>query len=377
MKKIIIGLLVTTVLFFVSCDSEDNKLTNQVNINFDLSDAQAVLLQEAASPKRRTANNENTNLFKIDSDGNISPLIDNVTVTFVRTFSQGLYVEISDEQTFNLRRFYVRLDNSHFEIEEEIGIYKGENEDGDLIFSDLSILRANTVTVDKLQTTLDAPTVQSISGNLAVITGNSVFQVFNTVTNLRYNVQGCNGPRMEAFSGSLKAIIDDCSNQILLDMSNGNRTETGISGWNHESLRVSDGIIILSQGIANEGNLNNYALGHINQDGNFTVLTGNIFQPGSSSCINCGAPNTVLYGVGQLLIIKGLNKISVVDRSNGNSVRSILDGFNVTKISTTDNTIYFLAEDNLGNPITGTYSLLNNENQVIDNQTMFNDIQTF
>ena len=178
MKNFVFINCLLIVTFFVSCDSEDAEPDTPlnpdtpVNINFDLSDAQAIVFQEAGAANGRTATSESTNLFKVDSDGNVSSVIDSIEVTLARTFSQGLYVEISDGQTSNIRRFYVLLDNSYEEIEDEIGgEYKGENENGDLIFSDVSILRANSLAVEKLQTTLDFPTVQSISGNLAIIRG--------------------------------------------------------------------------------------------------------------------------------------------------------------------------------------------------------------
>ena len=385
MKNFVFINCLMIVTFFVSCDSEDAEPDTPlnpdtpVNINFDLSDAQAIVFQEAGAANGRTATSESTNLFKVDSDGNVSSVIDSIEVTLARTFSQGLYVEISDGQTLNIRRFYVLLDNSYEEIEDEIGgKYKGENENGDLIFSDVSILRANSLAVEKLQTTLDFPTVQSISGNLAIIRDNAIFQIFNTVTNIRYNVNGCNGPRIEAFNGSSKAIINDCSDEILIDMNDGSRTEVGnLRSWNNESLRVSDGIVVLSQGISVGSDLNDFGLGHIDQNGNFTILTDNVFQPGASVCSNCGDPNSVLFGTDQYLIVRELNKISVVDRSNDNAINSILNGFNVTKMSLEGNLIYYLAEDNMGNPITGIYNITNEENQILDNQTMYDDIQTF
>ena len=377
-SKIIVSLnFIFLILTLISCESPESEPEKETNIKFDLSNAKAILIQDNSSSNGRTINNNDGNLFKIDDQGNISSVIDSVKVTFVRAFSQGLYVELVDERESIIRKFYVELDNSFTEIQDEIGLYKGENENGDLIFSDVSILRANSITVEKLQTTLDFPTVQSVSGNLAIITDNSIFQIFNTVTNARYNVNGCNGPRIQSFEGGSKAIIDDCSSQILIDMSNGERTESELDGWNHESLKVNDGVVVLSQGISDIGDFSNYALGYLDQEAKLTVLTDNVFQPGSSFCMNCGEPNTVLFGTAQFLVVRELNKISVVDRNNNNSKKSILDGLNVTKMSLQNDLIYYLAEDNFGASITGIYDLINDNNQVLDNQTQYEDVQTF
>ncbi|WP_436517401.1 hypothetical protein [Ekhidna sp. To15] len=365
-----IHLLIATVL--IGCSSEDP--LPETPINFDLFDARAIVFKQASSDD----SNINGNLFKVDNSGKISAVIDSATVTFARTFSKGLYVEIREDGAPDVRRFYVYHNSSYLEIEDEInGEYKGENENGDLIFSDVSILRASSLEIDKLETTLDFPTVQSLSGNLAIITDNSVFQIFNTVSNVRYNVNGCNGPRMEAFPESTMAILDDCSNQILIDISNGNRTVADISSWNHESLRVSDGIIVLNQAMSEVGDFTNYALGHFDTNGNLSVLTENIFQPGSSSCMNCGLPNEVLFGNDEYLVVRELNKISLVNRNENNSISTILDGYNVSKVSLGDHLIYYLAEDNLGNPLIGVYDILNKTNQVLDSETSFDEIQTF
>ena len=82
-------------------------------------------------------------------------------------------------------------------------------------------------------------------------------------------------------------------------------------------------------------------------------------------------------GTDQYIIVRELNKISVVDRLDNNTISSILDGVNVTKISLKRSLVYYLAEDNLGSPITGIYDLSNNENIVIAEKILFEDIQTF
>lgn len=365
-------ILFISLLIIQSCSKdEDPAADKKPNIDFNLTGAKAIIIKDPSGViGGRIANSEETNLFKVDEKGSISPVIDSVKISFVRTFSEGLFVITSDS-----RKFYVKLDNSYKEIKDNIGDYKGVNENGDLIFSDVSVLRANTLTVDKIQTTLKLPRVQSISGNLAIITDNSTFQIFNTVTNIRYNVQGCNGPRMEAFNND-KALINDCQDKALINMNSGERVKADINSWNNETLRVNDGIIVLTQGISNIGSFSNSGLGHIDINGKLTVLTDNIFQPGASTCMNCGNPNEVLYGTGDFIVVRELNKVSVYNRSK-HTVTSILDNLNVTGISVQESLLYYLAEDNLGNPITGIYNLETKENKTIDSENLYAEIQSF
>ncbi|PWJ41099.1 hypothetical protein [Sediminitomix flava] len=373
MKNLALISFLLLTAFFTSCDllesSEDDV---QLDLEFDLSGAQAIMLQNSSSNGR--VSGTTTNLFKVDTEGNVSPVVDDVSVYLVRTLPKGLYIEIYVGS--NRKRFYALFDNSFTEIKEKVGNYfLGANENGDLVFSDFSIFRFDSKTIEKPQTTLSDPSVQSLSRNLAVITDYSIFQVFNTVSNVRYNIQGCNGPQVEAFMGNEKALVNDCTNEAIMDMTDGSRT--GIeefSQWNHETLPLEEGIIVLTQG---RGGSNFYGLSLVTAEGNRTFLTDDIFQPGSTTCSNCGDPNTVLYGAEQFLVIRELNKVSVVDRNNNNIVTSILDGLNVTNISLEGTLVYYLAEDNMGTPITGVYDLSNGENTVLDNQTQYDDIQTF
>jgi hypothetical protein len=247
----------------------------------------------------------------------------------------------------------------------------GENENGDLIFRDVSVFRKSTLTIEKIQTTLSNPTVQSLSGNLAVIRDNSIYQIYNTVTNVRYNIAGCNGPRMISFSGSDIALVDDCSNKILIDMSTGERSAADITSWNHEAIRVGDKIAVLSQGLIEPG----YMIGIVDETGGVDVISGYEFEPGSPSCMNCGFPNSVLFYSAGHFVVRELNKVTAI--KNGESTAlPILTGYNVTSISMDGNLVYYLAEDNTGKPLTGVYDLVNQTNETLTNQR-FDVVQTF
>ena len=354
----------------LSCSKDDDPKV--INVEFDLTGAQAILLSEEGTTVDGGTSATESYLFKIASDGSIAPVVEGAKVVFARTISSGVFLTIDDPGSENLRNFYVNMDNTYTEIDENIGTFMGENENGDLIFQDVSVFRKSTLKIEKIQTTLSDPRVQSLSGNLAVIHDNSIYQIYNTVTNVRYNIAGCNGPRMISFSGSDMALVDDCSNKILINMSTGERSEANITSWNHEAIRAGDKIAVLSGGLIGEPG---YRIGLVDETGGVDVISGYEFEPGSGSCMNCGYPNSVLFYSAGHFVVRELTKVTAI--KNGESTAlPILTGYNVTSISMDGNLVYYLAEDNTGTPLTGVYDLVNQTNETLLNQK-FDAVQTF
>jgi hypothetical protein len=339
-----------------------------LEVSFDLTGAKAILF----SQEDVVVDNTTSNIYKIDDQGNVSSVIENAKVVFARPFSEGVYVVVDDPSQDALRNFYVRLDNTFIELQENVGNFKGENDNGDLVFTDVSVFRKSTLKIEKMQTTLDMPTIQSLSGNLAIIRDNSTFQIYNTVNGIRYNIAGCNGPRMVAFNND-KALLDDCSNKMLFDMTTGERAAGEINSWNQEAVRVGDNIAVLTQGL---GTGTGYYLGLVDQTGAVTVLSDHEFNIGTSACMNCGDANTVLFNSGDYFVVKELNKVTVV-KIGDTTPKTILSGYNITSITLSDDLVYFVAEDNTGKPITGTYDLITEENTILLNDVVFDKIQTF
>ncbi|EPX60305.1 hypothetical protein D187_002391 [Cystobacter fuscus DSM 2262] len=71
--------------------------------------------------------------------------------------------------------------------------------------------------------------------------------------------------------------------------------------------------------------------------------------------------------------MRELSKVTVVKRGEPNPV-FILSGYNVTSISTSENRVYYLAEDSTGHPITGVYDLVTQENKVLQDSGRFTEI---
>ena len=355
--------IILGVLVILSCD--DNSDTTK-KIEFNVLGAKAILYSEDGDPNGRVSSSS-TYIFKIDEQGNLTSIADDIVIIYVKTFSEGLFVVTSDE-----RKFYVRLDNSYEEITSNVGNYKGENLEGDLIFDNATILRKSTLQVETINSTLTNPRIQSVSGNFAVLTDNSIFQILNTVTGVRYNIAGCNGPRVIAIN-TTTALINDCDSKVIMNMANGIRTAGQIISWNHEGLTTADGVVILSQSL---NGVAAYRLGLVDNLGALSVLSDYEFSPGSESCMNCGTPNEVLYNTGDYFIIRELSKVTVIVKGNP-TPKFILTGYNVTSISVDNNLVYYLAEDNLGTPIVGIYNLTTDSNEILEESKQFESIQTF
>lgn len=380
------------LFFFSSCNiigNSDENTTEQTNNQGDdttnqtdgiitpafiLDSAQAyvttreVITTATINPKVRAT--VTTNFFKITTN-ELEPASTNAEVSSFRSLSGGIYIELSDN-----RKFFVKSsDNSATQIETS-GSFISQNSDGDLFFSDASIFRTSASTLESLNTTLDSTIVQSFSGNFAVIhnSDNSIFQIFDTVNNYRYNIQGCNGPGIVALSTS-KALIDDCSSNALINITDGTRTAVSdiVNSWNHESLIDSTGgAILLSQTCPGTGS--EYHLCHVDVNGTVTPLITSDISPGSSSCMNCGGPNSVLYGTGDYFIIRELSQVTAVQRGVDNKI-AILSGYNVTKVSVRGSIVYYIAEDNQGNPKAGKYDLTTSEDTPLSISDALSDIQ--
>ena len=360
-------------LLFFSCKKENNNETAKV-FNPHFSNPQAILLQIKDAPKNASKSSVSTvagtaNLFQLDGGGNISPIVDSVNVTNVVSFSNGLILTLDNND-----RYIVYLDNTFFKLPSSFEAdLKGENENGDLVFSDVSIIRRFSQEITKLQTTLTNPSVQSMSGNFAIIHGGSVFQIFNTVTNERYNVNDCNGPVMVALN-KYKALINDCQGNALITMANGQRVNADVSMWNGEHLYLKDGAAIMNQGTGIQDQ-SMYGLGIVDIMGRLTIICNDGFKPGSSACMNCGAENAVLFAYGDYFIIRELDKISVVKRGILTK-KVILSGYNVTSVSVNADKVFFIAEDNLGKRKAGIYSLVTDITTILDSQVQFDRVLT-
>jgi hypothetical protein len=385
----IVLFLLSAVVFGCSEDKEETKDVdnekivddekNKGNVEFKVrfSDPKAILLKKnnenrsAKSDSLRSSGIENeTTLFQITENGDVLPVIEGVVVTNVKSFSYGAYVEIGYEE-----KYIIYLDNTYIKLPNDYSLnFVGENEEGDLIFSDVSMIKKGSTELKKMQTALSSPRIQSMSGNFAVIDGSGIFQIYNTAGGERYNIQGCNGPRIVALNKE-RALINDCQEDALIDMNTGIRSNVHniyVSMWNGEHIYLKNGAIIMSQGLTEYG----YGIGIVDINGNLEVVCNDGFNPGFSACMNCGNGNSVLFVSNNHYIVRELTQISVVKKGESTK-KSILIGYNVISISVAGDKVFFIAEDNFGNKKTGFYSLTTEETILIITQEEFDEIFAF
>ncbi|WP_155893565.1 hypothetical protein [Cystobacter fuscus] len=363
MKKTLASLLVLSAVV-ISCSDEGS---GSKDLTFNLKGAKALLYSQQGISSGRSKAAE-SNLFKIEANGDVTPVLEGSEVVSVNAISWGMIVTTRATGTDDLRTFYVKPDNTSGELPADIGRFIGENDNGDVVFVTSTVLRKSTLTLEPIQTTLTRPLVDTMSGNFVIISDRSIHQILNTVDGVRYNVMSCNGPHVMALDAT-HAVIDDCQPKTVIDMATGERTEGDVLALNHEGVRSENGAVVLAQGLGSDFNL--FYLGEVDVHGGLTLVNEYGFQPGSP-CMSCSS-NSVLHKTGDYFIVRELSKVTVVKRGEPNPV-FILSGYNVTSISTSENRVYYLAEDSTGHPITGVYDLVTQENKVLQDSGRFTEI---
>ncbi|RAU83047.1 hypothetical protein [Pontibacter arcticus] len=375
MNKNLLLLLCCVQFLLIACEKED--AASKMKIKF--SDPQAIIYKEAGA--NSTASNSTTTnasqaddaskLFQIDKQGNVTAVIEGVDVSLVYPFSDGLIIYLSSGEIYS-----VYLDNSYLQLPSNVGDFSGENDNGDLFFSNGYFLRKSSHAIEKVQTTLTMPYIQYVTGNFAILSGDNITQAFNTVSNERFNIGNCSS-QLVALSRE-RALVKGCEGTSVMDMKTGSKSEADIFTMNGEAIYTGNGAIVLTPEAANMANIYDqgvYGLGFIDTNGKMVLLSNEGFKPGSMSCMNCGEPNTVLFASGNYYIVRELDKVSVV-RKGDISKKVILTGYNVTSVSINNNKVYFIAEDKYGVRIAGVYNLLDNSTQMLETQEEFDRVFT-
>ena len=336
--------LLLILAVFGSCRKDDN------NFKVNFSNPQAFLLKKRGNSKSDSS--DKTTLFQVDANGNITPLIEGITVEEAIPFSNGIIIRLS-----NGNRYIIYLDNTYWKLEDFWAEFVGETEDGDLLFSDVSIIRKGAQTISKLQTSLSSPYVRYLSGNFAIIESNNLYQIFNTVNNQRYNV---NVNTVVALNKE-KALISDTDGMVVINMNTGIRSPADIRCTSGENVYLKNGAAILSSCVDPPTGYVGYAIGIVDTLGQVEVLCNDGFNISEMNAYPSEKNNSVLFHSGDYFVIKELNKISVVKRGNLNKTE-ILSGYNITKIALKSDKVYFIAEDVYGEKMVGFFHL---EQQVV------------
>ena len=139
----------------------------QISEKFVLSGAKAILLKPVdTDPKTHL-----TTLFYANAKGGISPIIENFEVKQVEVTNSGIYVLTN----YSNIAFFVKYDNSWTQLE-GVGDFVGLM-NGDVLFSDGSVLRTPSLKVEKTDMS-----VKSTSENLILVKSGDKYSVFNIET---------------------------------------------------------------------------------------------------------------------------------------------------------------------------------------------------
>ena len=195
-------------------------------------------------------NDPATNLTTVYYQGNetkglILPLVENFEVQQIEATIRGVYIKTNYYHEGNLITFFIKHDNSWVSLGGRVGEYLNRTDNGDIVFRDGSILRAETLMIDKI---FDPNTTEilSVSGNLLYVrlTNTNTYRVINTVTNVYHDVERIgysSATKMGALLDNEVAVIQNDSNMMMLNMRNGvTSVIEGIInpqdfkvGWNH------------------------------------------------------------------------------------------------------------------------------------------------
>ncbi|MDR1762274.1 MAG: hypothetical protein LBR55_07475 [Bacteroidales bacterium] len=361
MKQIFlkIRLFLLSALGHAKNKGDEDKNIGTIEVKIQFSKPQAIVFKKNLLKTQELTNK--TTLFQIDEKGNVSPVIEGITVTHIQPFSYGAYIEINDTESY-----IIFFDNSYIQLPVDYN-YKypapfiGENEEGDLIFRDVSMIKKGSTEFITMQTTLSNPVAVSLSGNFLTIVNAdfSIRQIYNTVGGEGYTISEY---RIVALDKNTALLSDS---RELIDMRNGNRTKLEISSCLTAIYTGNGAIMLLSS--YHEPPCMSYknTLGFLDNVGKFTMLSHDFNLVMWSSA--------ALFITDNYYIVKELNQISVV-RKGESTKKSILDKYNVISMSVTGDRVFFIAEDLFDNKTMGYYSLTTKETIWIITHEEFDEV---
>jgi len=391
MKKLFTSVAFCAFVLFQSCTKEE--LTPQepiatmpVNIanvvaamkeNFVLSGAKAIL----TTPADNDPSTNLTTLYMADAQGRIAPIIDNFEVKDVRVTTNGIYVLTN----YGTTAFFVKFDNSWLELK-EVGTYKGENDNGDLVFSNLAILNTKTLTVDRSQVLPATSYVHVNSGNLSLIVNANGNRLVNHVTRKGYDLPDCisKNENMASYNNNKMAIIGDCSagegTKRYFDMETGAYTTSNQLQLNHENLRLANGdLVALQLPYAYKYGGIEYTLTYLTAAGQVTAKSdiGLYLDDASvpSSRFKIGEPNKVLYSSDKYYLVKETDRVTLLDKTTLNKKGEVLVGFFEKMITVDGSLLYYSGSDDYGHTVSGVINLDTKQDVVLDTTNQFSNIQ--
>lgn len=366
-----------------SSDNGGNGGNNTPQLQFTNLDAASSMTTVSSTSTQQNVLTEN--LLGYDDTGAEYEL-SNVKVDQYQALSNGIYVDVTEEhsrtyidenggsQTESIStpaKYFVQLNGTYNPIKTD-GNFIGQNEDDTLIFSNVDTFDTKKLKLISLNSGLENPTVQFLTGNFALIYGESSgsyqYQLLDTISSLRYNVENSN---IAAISSTKLLMVG----KGIFDMTDGSISSNDNDGWfNNDTVfnPNQNGTILLSvqQGNATACQSPDNCLYSVSSDGVSTQISTTPFKVDDSGTRNSEADNKNLFVSDSYIVVRELTQVSIFDRTSSD-VSSILQGYNIMSISLRSDMVYITSEDNYGNPHNGVYNIKD------DTFTSFNDTDSF
>jgi len=216
---------------------------------FIMSGSHAILLK----PVDSDPNTHLTTLYYANPKGGIVPILENFEVKQVETTTQGIYVLTN----YSGIAFFVKKDHTWTELK-NVGSFHGEDEKGNVIFSDGAVLKISNLEVDRSHLLPKDYQILLKSDNLLLVkdgTGTRKLVHLGTGKERDYKAicELSNSIYFVSLNNNTMALFSDCNgtSYYIMDM------KSGVSTWVHSAIiynpitigrnRAGTGIISVGQ----------------------------------------------------------------------------------------------------------------------------------
>jgi len=214
-------------LTFFSCTPQDSEVdpgpkklsAAPVNIQHLVENLESVLAGTHALLLKPVDDDTATNLttvYQLSVAGEISAVVDSFEVKQIETTPQGVYVLTNYDNT----TFFVKFDNTWIELK-DVGTFIGAASNGDVLFSDGSVLRVSNLSVDRSNMVIPGSVVAT-SGTLMLISdANGNKSVVDPVARVRNEVSPCSYDIISINDNHMSVTLCD-RDYTVTDMKTGN-----------------------------------------------------------------------------------------------------------------------------------------------------------
>ena len=351
---------------------------------FNFADFKAILLKEVDNDPTTHL----TTLYYADAKGRIAPIIENFEVQDAQVTTNGIYVLTNYKANDTYIAFFVKPNFEWVQLKDVYypNDFKGEGDNGNLVFHNGAILNTTTLQVDRSLVKEDRY-IDYISGNFIILThheagrslGIKSRNIVDLATHKKYPIH--TQPYLTffnivSFKGTNLVMHPDVfqlvNNQII-DFKTGNIADLDFTMIIYpETLRLDDSSIVGFKPDYNNNVLNLVQLA-VKKDNNQNIIPF-IIQSSSVSIKPDNLDKGLLFGSDKYYVVKEAEKVKVYDKSL-TFKGDVLKGLTKAVITLVNSSVYYSGLSADGLPVTGVYDIDTNQNIILDTSNRFNNIQ--